>query len=200
LFYISQVGRYVREEPKKAFGGLQLIVCGDFGQLNYVDTENRISQHMADNFYWKRQMRAILLDMGICAAVNPILDLIDSYSWNFFPPEKKAELYAFATPTWKQCRFTTIYLQTQRRQAQDLEFAAILQRVRNGLMTKDDHSYFIQRDLQKLNPNYEKYGIFMNSDGFVVRIAHAYGFIPTKLCFVCAGTHTLCASQGCDDG
>ena len=105
---LNQIMKSVRED-RRAFGGVQLIVTGDFCQLPPVKP-----------YQYCMECGKSLVHVGPGKRGCP--DHGDVY---------EANMWTFCSKAWRACSFAHVYLSTIHRQ-HDIEFIAILERLRLG--------------------------------------------------------------------
>ena len=104
---LNRVMKYVRKD-RRAFGGVQLIVTGDFCQLPPVEPF-RFCMECGKKLNTVGQVRR-------CAEHGDVLE---------------ADKWAFCSDAWRACDFAHVDLTTIHRQS-DIEFITILERFRLG--------------------------------------------------------------------
>jgi hypothetical protein len=129
--YLGALDRCARVMRKidKPFGGIQIIVCGDFFQLPPVIKEvwdsksklNRAFQNSSNTFY-ARQTQSIGEQLK----------------------------YAFQHAVWKESSFRNIILEVSYRQHGDMRYVELLNRARIGELNTDDIVMILSTSLEKM--------------------------------------------------
>ena len=111
-FYLERLNRIMKEariQGRKPFGGVQIIVCGDFCQLPPV-------QPMKFCIECGEELRLISGDAKRCSR-HGVFSLNDQW--------------AFKSAAWRECNFDHVNLKTIHRQ-KDATFISILEKIRLG--------------------------------------------------------------------
>jgi ATP-dependent DNA helicase PIF1 len=115
LEYLDEVGRLVRKEPDKVFGGLQVVFVGDFYQLPPVIKD---AEHSGPTAAQREQTSKWAHEAGVAAAACLLRD-------------SGRRTFAFESPLWSQIVSKTIEL-TQIIRQKDPLFQQILNEARIG--------------------------------------------------------------------
>ncbi len=111
---IEAVCRYVRRD-ERAFGGLQVVLAGDFFQLPPV--------YRAQS-YRSVQNPSMLFDIG---------------------DEEDTHAFAFKSPVWKRLNLLVCYMDEQYRQEENGDFYKLLTAIRSGSVTKEHEELLTAR-------------------------------------------------------
>lgn len=120
FYLIDGVARNARERRTEPFGGIQLILCGDFFQLLCFKGKDQVRFNDRHGSTAPKVLRN-----------NP----------DFDPETEELKCnYVFETDLWKKAVGETVVLKTIHRQT-DLGFLEILGRIRVGAMVPADHEF-----------------------------------------------------------
>lgn len=114
LDILDQGARLARGVPDEAFGGIQVCVFGDFGQLMPIDGKKRLKEVIAD--IKEKQLK------------DPASALFGVKSFCS---------YAFQSVCWREANFKTVVLDVIHRQAGDNRMIAALLDMRMGKVTEN---------------------------------------------------------------
>lgn len=124
LNYVCQEIRKRRGEP---FGGIQVILCGDFLQLPPIEDIRKTRRS------WASRSRVKVEEMADC--------LQDAAGRNL---SKKT--YCFESEAWAALNPTTVVLHRKHRQGKDFAFQAVLDEVRMGTISRDSIQLLMARN------------------------------------------------------
>ena len=157
FYLIDGVARNARERRMEPFGGIQLILCGDFYQLLCFKSKDPVR----------------FSDRRGAAAPGFLRNNPD-----FDPDTEELKCaYAFETDLWKKVIEETVVLKTIHRQT-DKAFLEILGRIRTGTMISSDHEFLRARicpDNQDSSPTTRLYPhretVKMTNEAFLRRLS-----------------------------
>ncbi|KAL8280327.1 hypothetical protein RQP46_007244 [Phenoliferia psychrophenolica] len=131
---LSMIGKIIRED-QRPFGGIQLIVCGDFFQLPPVPDEPSCFR------CGKKSLTSLSAQSASLSPESPIdgvplakVKRCNAGGCGFAFRQRE---FAFETEAWAECDFTTIELTRVFRQ-DDPELISTLSRIRQGICTDAD--------------------------------------------------------------
>lgn len=130
---LERIAREVRKCPAP-FGGIQLILCGDFFQLPPIIRQN-------EDFS--------IRDSMLSAPGTKTRDRQDV--WNAEEIRYKNKVFVFDADSWDKCINRNYYLLEKVFRQRDAEFVAILQDARKGSLSKQSVDKLMERQLSPLN-------------------------------------------------
>ncbi|KAF3279212.1 hypothetical protein TWF132_012085 [Orbilia oligospora] len=141
-------GGKMSSEP---FGGMQVIVCGDFYQLPPVEREDKKNcLHCAEPFPPKAERRYLtgksFLDGPLAANGCYFPELVDDNRWlickgkNCQSRMNDSVKFVFQTETWQSLSFKSLVLTKVHRQS-DQEWVNILNSIKHSNLTPEVESY-----------------------------------------------------------
>lgn len=113
---IDAVCRYVRHD-ERAFGGLQVVLAGDFFQLPpiYRAGQSRSTQSRNNSLFGE------------------------------FGDEENSHTFAFTSPVWERLHLLVCYMSEQYRQEEGDDFYKLLGAIRNGTVTREHEDLLTER-------------------------------------------------------
>ncbi|KAI8619848.1 hypothetical protein BC830DRAFT_683452 [Chytriomyces sp. MP71] len=140
---LDRVAQYARDDSRP-FGGIQLIISGDFFQLgefcDRIGPSNASKKAPVPNVYCNEcgkdeNLEPINKKTMICLN-EPCVEKLASKDKEPNRVDKRT-LYAFQSSAWERCNFTFLELTRIFRQC-DAAFSALLNRLRLGCLTVED--------------------------------------------------------------
>jgi len=132
------------------FGGIQIVLCGDFFQLGQVNTslDRKSNDALLVHTRWTEAMKQLYHP----AFTSDIIELVNSYWSRTYTPNELIERYVFLSNSWKNCIRHYVFLTKPYRQT-DSRFIDLLNRARHACLTKEDDELFRSRIGKEVNPN-----------------------------------------------
>lgn len=122
---LDYVARHIRKRPDQVFGGIQVILCGDFLQLPPISLKatSRYYEKQNEGKYTKdeREMGKTSLSNAPCI------------------PEVPLPVYCFQSPTWGLLQLRIVILTEPHRQRRDPTLFKLLHDVRLGRISEETH-------------------------------------------------------------
>jgi len=166
---MDDVLRWAKQEPNKPFGGVQVVIVGDFFQLEPVvknradkfilnrrqlnnitdEVKEKMGKSASDGF-WENEYHKIREVLKTVKYGRYAYPLIRQTTINIVSGADK-RVFAWQSVLWAECELNTIYLQEKMRQTKGDKLIPILDDIRSGKVSKETRKSLAEMRNNQIN-------------------------------------------------